>query len=139
MQSNFLFLEAYFRDLYNKMLKAEQRVYAEPVSTAGYCRLVLEEVIHKIYQLEYLEYPYNTDLVNLMNNEEVKRIIPYMQYNGMHLVRKTGNNAAHYGKRVNKEDALQSIKYPYAGADLQSVPPSRKQPFGCSLFFGGYY
>ncbi|MBI9062105.1 MAG: DEAD/DEAH box helicase family protein [Marinilabiliaceae bacterium] len=95
------------------MLKAEQRVNAEPVSTASYCRLVLEEVIHQIYEYEYIEYPYNKELVNLMTNEEVKRIIPFVHQNGIHLVRKIGNNAAHYGRRVSNKDALQSLKYIY--------------------------
>ncbi|MBK3517603.1 DEAD/DEAH box helicase family protein [Carboxylicivirga marina] len=95
------------------MEKAEQRVNTEPVSTASYCRLVLEEVIHRIYEYEYIEYPYNKELVNLMNNEELKRLIPFAHQNGIHLVRKTGNNAAHYGRKVNNKDALQSLKYLY--------------------------
>ena len=111
--TNFLFLKSCFSSLFAKMQKAEQRVNTEPVSTASYCRLVLEEVIHLIYQEEYIEYPYNKELMNLMTQEEIKRIIPFMHQNGIHLVRKIGNNAAHYGKRVSNKDALQSIKYLY--------------------------
>jgi type I restriction enzyme R subunit len=95
------------------MEKAEQRVNTEPVSTASYCRLVLEEVIHLIYKYEYLDYPYNKELVNLMTSEELKRIIPFVHQNGIHLVRKTGNNAAHYGRSVSNQDALLSLKYIY--------------------------
>ncbi|WP_068473133.1 DEAD/DEAH box helicase family protein [Saccharicrinis aurantiacus] len=111
--SNFQFLHTSYNALFNTMQKAEQRVNTEPVSTASYCRLVLEEVIHKIYEYEQLEYPYNKELVNLMTNEEVKVIIPFVHQNGIHLVRKIGNSAAHYGRRVSSKEALESIKYIY--------------------------
>ncbi len=111
--SNFLFLQTQWPELFGKMKRAEQRVYAEPVSTANYCRLVLEECIHKMYELEYIEYPYNTDLMNLMTHEDVKTIIPFVHHSGIHLVRKIGNNASHYGKKVSSKDALISIKYLY--------------------------
>ena len=78
------------------MKKAEERVFTEPVSTAFKCRLVLEECVHRIYNIEHLERPYNGDLSNLMHQEEFKGIV-YFHIQGLHIVRKTGNNAAHYG------------------------------------------
>jgi type I restriction enzyme R subunit len=48
-----------------------------------------------------------------MNQEEIKSIIPFAHNNGIHIVRKTGNNAAHYGSKVTAKDALISIKYMY--------------------------
>jgi len=109
--SNFTFLKQDWPSLYGKMKKAEERVFSEPVSTASKCRLVLEECIHHIFDLEHLELPYNKELVNLMNDEEIKNIIPFNHRNGLHIVRKTGNNAVHYGRRVNKHDAETSILY----------------------------
>ena len=126
--SNFNFLKQDWSSLYQKMLKAEERVHVEPVSTALSCRLVLEECIHLIFNLEHLEKPYNTELINLMTDEEVKRIIPYQLTEGLHIVRKTGNNAAHYGRRVTNKDALISIRYIYsflkwfAGTYSETVP-----------------
>lgn len=111
--TNFQFLKVSFPSLFKKMEKAEQRVNVEPVSTASYCRLVLEEVIYLIYEYEYLDYPYNKELVNLMSAEQIKRIIPSNHQTGIHIVRKTGNNAAHYGRRVSNKDALLSLKYIY--------------------------
>ena len=113
MSSNFQFLHSEWSALFFKMKKAEERIYTEPVSSANYCRLVLEESMHLLYGLEYLELPFNKDLINLINQEEIKEIIPFQYKNGLHIVRKTGNNAAHYGKRVNSEDALISVKYLY--------------------------
>ncbi len=112
--SNFEFLRNEWSSLYKKMIKAEERVNNEPISSTNYCRLVLEESIHLLYEIEHLELPYNKELVNLMSQEEVKAIIPFQHLNGLHIVRKTGNNASHYGNRVNAADAIISIKYTYS-------------------------
>lgn len=111
--SNFKFLQQEWFSLYNKLKTAEERVYTEPVSTASYCRLVLEESMYLMYDLEHIEKPFNTELVNLMNEEGIKSIIPYQLSEGLHIVRKTGNNAAHYGQRITAKDALISIRYIY--------------------------
>ncbi|MES2284688.1 MAG: DEAD/DEAH box helicase family protein [Bacteroidota bacterium] len=95
------------------MKSAEERVNTEPVSTASYCRLVLEECMHTLFDLEYVEKPFNKELINLMNDEGIKNIIPFQLKEGLHIVRKTGNNAAHYGNRINSKDALISIRYLY--------------------------
>ena len=109
--SNFKFLEQDWSSIYRKMKKAEERVNTEPVSTATYCRLALEESIHTIFDLERIEKPFNTELVQLMNHEEIKNIIPNYIAEGLHIVRKAGNNAVHHGNRINSSDALISIKY----------------------------
>lgn len=111
--SNFNFLQQDWFPLYNKMKSAEERVNTEPVSTASYCRLVLEECMHTLFDLEHIEKPYNIELINLMTDEGVKNIIPFQLLEGLHIVRKTGNNAAHYGNRINSKDALISIRYLY--------------------------
>jgi type I restriction enzyme R subunit len=111
--SNFKFLQQEWFSIYNKMKTAEQRVFTEPVSTASYCRLVLEECMYLIYDLEHIEKPFNTELINLMNEEAVKNIIPHQLNEGLHIVRKTGNNAAHYGQRITNKDASISIRYSY--------------------------
>jgi type I restriction enzyme R subunit len=126
--SNFLFLQSEWPSIYSKMKRAEERVNSEPVSTANYCRLVLEECMYKLYDLEYLELPYNKDLASLMSQEEIKELIPYQHLNGLHIARKTGNNAAHFGRRVSREDALISIKYVYGflkwfARTYSDVPP----------------
>jgi type I restriction enzyme R subunit len=111
--SNFKFLQQEWQSLYSKLKTAEERVFTEPVSTASYCRLVLEESMYLIYDLEHLEKPFNTELINLMNDEGVKSIIPFQLHEGLHIVRKTGNNAAHYGQRITNKEALISIRYCY--------------------------
>ena len=109
--SNFKFLQQEWLSLYTKLKTAEERVFSEPVSCASYCRLVLEESMYLLFDLEHIEKPFNTELVQLMDHEEVKSIIPYQLREGLHIVRKTGNNASHYGNRVSSKDTQISIKY----------------------------
>lgn len=112
--SNFQFLQEEWSSLYTKVKIAEERVFTEPISCAGYCRMVLEESIHKLFDIEQLEKPFNTELVNLLQDEQVKSILPYQLREGLIYVRKTGNNAVHYGNRITGQDALISIKYLYS-------------------------
>lgn len=111
--SNFKFLQNEWLSLYSKLKTAEERVFIEPVSAASYCRLVLEESIHLIYDLEHIDKPFNTELFTLMNEEGIKSIIPFQLHEGLNIVRKTGNNASHYGQTTKPKDALISIRYIY--------------------------
>ena len=111
MSSNFDFLKEEWSSIYSKMIIAEGRIFNEPVSSASYCRTVLEECIHHIYELEYFEMPYNSSLANLMIQEEFRNLLSDQILNGIHYVRKVGNNAAHFGNRVSGDNALISIKY----------------------------
>jgi len=126
--SNFKFLQSEFPSLFTKMKKAEERVYTEPVSTASYCRLALEESIYKLYELEFIDLPYNNELISLMNQEDIKNTIPFQHKNGIHIVRKIGNRAAHYGNRVNSKDALISIKYIYGYLKWFADTYSKQRP-----------
>jgi type I restriction enzyme R subunit len=109
--SNFSFLQHEWNSLYQKVKRAEERVRTEPVSTARYCRQAMEEAVYRIYELEYLELPYNTDLANLTHNPHFKNLIPFRIQKGFDIIRKTGNNASHYGNRVSSAEAHTSIRY----------------------------
>ncbi|MEQ8548969.1 MAG: DEAD/DEAH box helicase family protein [Cyclobacteriaceae bacterium] len=112
--SNFEFLKDEWQSLYRNMVLAEQRVFSEPDSTAMKCRVSLEEVVHRIYELEYLEMPYNTDLFSLMQEPDFQNIVSFHS-RGMDIIRKTGNSAGHYKTRkVTKDDAKVSLKYTFS-------------------------
>ena len=66
-----------------------------------------------IYDYEYLDKPYNTELVNLLLDEQFKDVVPGRILEGLVYVRKIGNQAVHYGNRVGSKEALVSIKYLY--------------------------
>ncbi|OBQ14489.1 MAG: type I site-specific deoxyribonuclease [Anabaena sp. LE011-02] len=132
--SNFNFLQKEWLSLYQKLKTAEERAIIEPVSTANYCRLVLEESMYLIYDLEHLDKPFNTDLVNLMNDEGIKSIIPFHLIEGLHIVRKTGNNASHYGQRITSKDANISIRYLYDFLKWFALNYSKETPELPGLF-----
>ncbi len=132
--SNFKFLHKEWLSLYQKLKTAEERVNLEPVSTASYCRLVLEEAMYLIYDLEHIDKPFNTELVNLMTTEEIKSIIPFSLLEGLHIVRKTGNNASHYGQRISSKDANISIRYIYDFVKWFALNYSKETPDLPALF-----
>lgn len=109
--SNFKFLHPAWPGIYTKLKRAEERVYSEPLSSASYCRLVLEECIHTIYEREYLEYPFNQALVNLIDNLRQQDVVPQQYFSGIAIVRKTGNSAVHYGAKLQSRDVLISLMY----------------------------
>lgn len=132
--SNFKFLQQEWFSLYSKMKTAEQRVFTEPVSTASYCRLVLEECMHLLFDMEHIEKPFNTDLAQLMDHEEIKSIVPHQLREGIHIVRKTGNVAVHYGNRISSKEALISIKYIYDFTKWFAQTYSKESPQLPGLF-----
>lgn len=109
--SNFTFLKNEWSSLFRSASKAESWVNTEPKASAHQGRLALEECVDRIYQMEYLEKPYHADLYNLVNNEEFKSLLAPHHLNGLKVIRITGNNGAHYGKRVTAQDAEVSLKY----------------------------
>lgn len=112
--SNFNFLKDEWSTLYQNMVLAEQRVFSEPESTAMKCRVALEEVVHRIYELEYLDLPFNTDLFSMMQEPDFRNTISF-DLRELDIIRKTGNNAGHYKtRRVTKEDAKVSLKYSFS-------------------------
>jgi len=110
--SNFDFLKDSYKGIFQKMLKAESRVFVEPKSAAHYCRLVLEEVVFEIYKEELFEMPYDTRLANLMREYAFKNAVPSKLYSGVYqYTRKIGNDGAHFGSKVKGSDAEVCIKY----------------------------
>ena len=109
--SNFDFLRECFPSMFEKMVKAESRVFTEPLSAAHYTRLALEESVHIIYQEEQIDLPYDTGLASLMREEEFRRIVRPEFSEGLYIIRKTGNAGSHYGSTVRGQDALISIQY----------------------------
>lgn len=115
MSSNFNFLRNEWASLHDMMLKAEARISGEPISSAAYCRMAVEEAIHRMYEFEQIELPYNTDLFNLLKEREIEQLIPYELRSGVHYTRKLGNSALHYSpKKVSSGEALVGVKYTYS-------------------------
>lgn len=109
--SNFTFIKADFPDLHQDAVDAERFVYDSPKAAAIFCRSTLENAINWLYENDRkLTRPWRADLSTLMHEHSFSEMFNATLLNELHLVRKTGNIAAH-GKRVSEGDALASLKY----------------------------
>ncbi len=111
--SNFSFLADEWPNLHRKATLAEARANVEPESAAAYARVAMEEVLYTVYKAEGLALPYNKGLHSLLDHPEITALLGRSRINGAHLVRKTGNAAAHFGGRVSGSDARMAVKYLY--------------------------
>ena len=110
MQSNFIFLQNEFREIYLEIQEAEKHTFTAPRYAALLCRSALEKTIFWLYKNdEDLELPYDTKLGALLHNESFKNILKPSMLVELDIVRLNGNNAAH-GKTVKALDALHSLK-----------------------------
>lgn len=110
MQSNFIFLQQEFPEIYREIADAEKHTFTAPRYAALLCRSTLEKVLFWLYKNdEDLELPYDTKLGALLHNESFKNILKPSMLMELDIVRLNGNNAAH-GKTVKALDALQSLK-----------------------------
>ena len=109
--SNFDFIKADFPQLHADVLEAERLTFDSPTSTAIFCRSTLENAINWLYENDRkLTRPWRADLSTLMHEHCFAEQFNATMMKELHLVRKTGNQAAH-GTRVSESDALASLKY----------------------------
>ncbi len=109
--SNFDFIKADFPQLHADVLEAERLTFDSPTSTAIFCRSTLENAINWLYENDRkLTRPWRADLSTLMHEHCFAEQFNATMMKELHLVRKTGNQAAH-GSRLSESDALASLKY----------------------------
>ena len=109
--SNFSFLLADFPALYADAVEAEQHTSASPKAAAIFCRSTLENAINWLYDHDpKLIRPYKPELSTLMYEHCFASQFNQTMLGELHLIRKTGNVAAH-GSKVSQQDALASLKY----------------------------
>lgn len=110
MQSNFIFLQNEFPEIYREIQEAEKNTFTAPRYAALLCRSALEKSLFWLYKNdEDLELPYDTKIGALLHNESFKNILKPSMLMELDIVRLNGNNAAH-GKNVKALEALQSLK-----------------------------
>ena len=110
MQSNFIFLQQEFPDIYKEIQEAEKHTFTAPRYAALLCRSALEKTIFWLYNNDDdLELPYDTKLGALLHNESFKNILKPSMLVELDVVRLNGNNAAH-GKTVKQLEALYTLK-----------------------------
>jgi type I restriction enzyme, R subunit len=111
--SNFSFLLADFPALHADAVEAEQLTLLSPKAAAIFCRSTLENAINWLYDHDpKLARPFKSELSALMHAHCFASQFNQTMLGELHLIRKTGNVAAH-GSKVSQQDALASLKYLY--------------------------
>ena len=117
-------------------IAAEKLVRIDIDSCVLNCRRAMEFAIKWMYSVDRdLTMPYQDTLVSLMNDEKFRDIVGDDIWKRMDFIRKVGNNAAHSGRKVSKEQAelcienlfyvLDEIAYFYAdNYEQQTFDPS---------------
>lgn len=106
--SNFDFLkqESQFATFADVAISAEKGYQIDPETCAINCRRAMESAIKWMYSVDSeLSTPYQATLISLMTTEEFQDIVGRDLLTRMHYIRKLGNNAAHTGKKIKKEQA----------------------------------
>ena len=132
--SNFNFLENEWKSLYKNATTAEKSVNSDPSTSALKSRVCMEETVHRIFELEHFEIPYNSTLNSLMGDYQFKSIIPRSILDGLYVAKTNGNNAAHYGNKVSAKDALVTLKYVFTFLKWFANYYSEEQPEIPSVF-----
>ena len=136
--SNFDFLkkEKQFSSFADAAIAAEKLLHIDIDSCVLNCRRAMEFAIKWMYSVDRdLTTPYQDKLVSLMNDEKFRDIVGDDIWKRMDFIRKVGNNAAHSGRKVSKEQAelcienlfyvLDEIAYFYAdNYEQQTFDPS---------------
>jgi len=118
--SNFTFLLSTpdFAPFSEVAISAEKLLHIDVDSCVINCRRAMEFAVKFMYSVDRdLVMPYQDSLVSLMNDERFRDIIGPDIWKRMDFIRKVGNNAAHGGKKVTKEQAELCLENLYVFLD----------------------
>lgn len=115
--SNFTFLETtpQFTSFASAAIAAEKILRIDEAACVLNCRRAMEFAVKWMYAADCeLELPYDTSLYNLMSTEEFRAIVKPDLLRRMQFIRRTGNDAAHGGRAIKREEAelcLENLYY----------------------------
>jgi hypothetical protein len=105
--SNFQFLAAEFKPLFEPARGAEQLVYSDPRACCMRVRHALEQAVHWLYQHDRdLRMPYDTSLGVLLTQPSFEALLPPPVLQKARLIQKAGNQAVHRNERIGHGDAM---------------------------------
>lgn len=111
--TNFDFLKSdpQFAAFSDVAVSAENLLNIDISSSVLNCRRAMEFAVKWMYSVDTeLEMPYDTTLVALMNTEAFRGIVDDDIFKRMEFIRKTGNLAAHSGKKISLDQAKLCIE-----------------------------
>ena len=87
-------------------VSAERILHIDPSACVLNCRRAMEFAVKWMYSVDKaLVMPYQDTLVSLMNGEDFRDIVGTDLWKRMDLIRRMGNNAAHTGKKITRDQA----------------------------------
>ena len=119
--TNFDFLkkEPKFNSFADVAISAEKILLIDYAASILNCRRAMEFAVKWMYSVDRsLVMPWDDKLVSLMSTDEFRDIVDADLLRRMDFIRKMGNNAAHVGKKVSKEQALLCLENLYIFLDF---------------------
>ena len=103
---DFLLSHPQFEPFAVTAVAAERVLHIDIATCAVNCRRAMEAAVKWIYSVDgSLAMPYDTRLVALVGSEEFRELVDPDLWRRMDFIRRVGNNAAHGGKKVTREQA----------------------------------
>ena len=109
MTTNFDYLkqEPKFKRFADVAISAERIILMDPEASIINSRRAMEFALKWMYSVDKeLEMPYQDNLHSLMNAEEYRQIIGPDLWKRMDFIRRCGNNVAHSGKKLGRDEAM---------------------------------
>ena len=102
-------------------VSAERIYQIDPAACALNCRRAMEVAVKWMYSVDSaLVMPYQDNLVSLISTDEFRGIVDDSLLRRMDFIRKTGNSAAHAGKKISKEQAALCLENLFIFLDFVS-------------------
>ena len=109
MVTNFDYLknESKFSAFAGVAISAEKIILLDPEACIMNCRRAMEFAVKWMYSVDSaLQMPYQDTLQSLMNEEDYRQLIGNDLWKRMDYIRKCGNNVAHSGKKLGRDEAM---------------------------------
>lgn len=106
---NFEFLRPKWPELAGLGGFAEAYAHSDPVGAILKLRVFCEQVVDWIHHDQRLPKPYQANLIDLLNNQPFKDVVPDVVLSKLHAIRMEGNRAAH-GNKGDTTTALRLMR-----------------------------
>lgn len=108
--SNFAFIQTSLPTVYADCVRAESYLSSDPAAACFYSRRATEQLVGHLYDVMGLPTPYQNDLSARINAPAFKEKVGVGITQKLNLIRKLGNTAAHEGKPIPPQVALQVLR-----------------------------
>lgn len=109
--SNFAFLGRVWPALLRDCIQAERTALSDPKVSCFLSRHVLERLVHHIWEFRGLGTREALSLFDLMQEPRFAEVIPTLERDKMHVIRKAGNNAVHGDQVIPPQTAVNLLKH----------------------------